>query len=53
VRDSGVPVKDIIIANREDQYAQSAKELGFKVEHDFAKAAAVADGICASDLKIN
>lgn len=45
VRDSGIPSERIIIANREDHYAESAKSAGFAVEHDFSKAAAVADGI--------
>ncbi|KAJ8515374.1 hypothetical protein ONZ45_g7208 [Pleurotus djamor] len=43
LRDSGIPNEDIIIANREDSYAEDAKSKGFTVVHDFAKAASVAD----------
>jgi ketol-acid reductoisomerase len=43
LRDSGVPNDKILIANREDHYAEDAKSRGFIVEHDFEKAAAVAD----------
>ncbi|KAJ3569768.1 hypothetical protein NP233_g4837 [Leucocoprinus birnbaumii] len=43
LRDSGIPNESILIANREDTYAEDAKAKGFIVEHDFAKAAAVAD----------
>ncbi|THH01831.1 hypothetical protein EW026_g952 [Hermanssonia centrifuga] len=43
LRDSGIPNEQIIIANRPDAYAEDAKSKGFTVEHDFAKAAAVAD----------
>lgn len=44
LRDSGIPNDKILIANREDHYAEDAKSKGFTVEHDFSKAAAVADG---------
>lgn len=47
LRDSGIPNDKILIANREDLYAADAKSKGFTVEHDFGKAAAVADGECA------
>ncbi|KAG5635618.1 hypothetical protein H0H81_010601 [Sphagnurus paluster] len=43
LRDSGIPNDNILIANREDSYAVDAKSRGFKVEHDFGKAGAVAD----------
>lgn len=43
LRDSGIPNEYILIANREDSYAADAKAKGFTVEHDFAKAAAIAD----------
>ncbi|KAI0068232.1 IlvN-domain-containing protein [Artomyces pyxidatus] len=43
LRDSGVPNDRILIANREDDYALDAKAKGFNVEHDFEKAAKVAD----------
>lgn len=43
MRDSGIPNERILIANREDAYAEDAKSKGFIVEHDFTKAAAVAD----------
>jgi len=43
LRDSGIPNEDILIANREDSYAEDAKAKGFLVEHDFKKAASVAD----------
>lgn len=43
LRDSGIPNDKILIANREDHYAEDAKSKGFTVEHDFSKAAAVAD----------
>lgn len=46
LRDSGIPNEKILIANREDSYAADAKSKGFTVEHDFVKAAAVADGEC-------
>jgi ketol-acid reductoisomerase len=46
LRDSGIPNEKILIANREDSYAVDAKSKGFNVEHDFGKAAAVADGKC-------
>lgn len=44
IRDSGIPNEKIIVANRADAYAEDAKARGFIVEHDFSKAAAVADG---------
>ncbi|KAI0052855.1 IlvN-domain-containing protein [Auriscalpium vulgare] len=43
LRDSGIPNDQIIIANRKDDYAADAKSKGFTVEHDFSKAAEVAD----------
>ncbi|KAJ3474437.1 hypothetical protein NLI96_g12459 [Meripilus lineatus] len=43
LRDSGIPNDQILIANREDSYADDAKSRGFRVEHDFVKAAEVAD----------
>ncbi|KAH8835311.1 IlvN-domain-containing protein [Flagelloscypha sp. PMI_526] len=43
LRDSGIPNDNIIIANREDSYVADAKSKGFTVEHDFAKAASLAD----------
>lgn len=43
LRDSGIPNDSILIANREDSYAADAKSKGFRVEHDFGKAGAVAD----------
>lgn len=43
LRDSGIPNDSILIANRQDSYADDAKSKGFHVEHDFSKAAAVAD----------
>lgn len=45
LRDSGIANENIIIANREDSYAASAKAKGFNVEHDLGKVAEVADGI--------
>jgi len=45
LRDSGIPNDQILIANREDSYAEDAKYRGFIVEHDFAKAAKVADSV--------
>lgn len=44
MRDSGIPNEKILIANRADSYAEDAKSKGFIVEHDFEKAAVVADG---------
>jgi ketol-acid reductoisomerase len=44
LRDSGIPNEKIVVANREDSYVASAKDKGFNVEHDFGKAAEVADG---------
>lgn len=44
LRDSGIPNSSILIANRKDYYADDARSKGFIVEHDFGKAAAVADG---------
>ncbi|KJA29463.1 hypothetical protein HYPSUDRAFT_61489 [Hypholoma sublateritium FD-334 SS-4] len=43
LRDFGIPNERILIANRQDAYAEDAKSKGFIVEHDFVKAAAVAD----------
>jgi len=43
LRDSGIPNENILIANREDPYADDAKSKGFRVEHDFGKAALQAD----------
>ncbi|TFY79652.1 hypothetical protein EWM64_g4359 [Hericium alpestre] len=43
LRASGIPNDKIIVANRDDHYAADAKSKGFNVEHDFAKAAEVAD----------
>ncbi|KAI0275100.1 IlvN-domain-containing protein [Gloeopeniophorella convolvens] len=43
LRDSGIPNEAIVIANREDAYATDAVSKGFNVEHNFAKAAEVAD----------
>lgn len=48
LRDSGIPNEAIIVANRPDSYAEDAKSKGFNVEHDFVKAAKVADGRCPS-----
>lgn len=44
LRDSGISSDRILIANREDAYAEDARSKGFKVEHDFSRAAQVADG---------
>ncbi|KAF9015129.1 IlvN-domain-containing protein [Cyathus striatus] len=43
LRDTGIPNGKILVANREDSYAEDAKSKGFIVEHDFQKAAKVAD----------
>ncbi|KAL0576365.1 hypothetical protein V5O48_005624 [Marasmius crinis-equi] len=43
LRESGIPNEDILVANQNDSYAETAKEKGFTVEHDFEKAAKVAD----------
>ncbi|KZS96004.1 IlvN-domain-containing protein [Sistotremastrum niveocremeum HHB9708] len=43
IRDSGVANDRIIIANRDDRYADEAKSKGFNVEPDFSKAASLAD----------
>ncbi|KAJ7597003.1 IlvN-domain-containing protein [Mycena floridula] len=43
LRDSGIENDNIIIVNREDEYAENAKSKGFNVDHSFEKAAAVAD----------
>ncbi|KAF8168138.1 hypothetical protein B0H34DRAFT_792778 [Crassisporium funariophilum] len=43
LRDTGIPNEKILIANRMDAYAEDAISKGFIVEHDFAKAAVVAD----------
>lgn len=45
LRDTGFANSQIIIANRPDSYAEDAKSKGFIVEHDFEKAAKVADGV--------
>jgi len=44
LRDSGISNDQILIANRVDSYAETAKAKGFHVEHDFVTAAKVADG---------
>ncbi|OSX67531.1 hypothetical protein POSPLADRAFT_1038039 [Postia placenta MAD-698-R-SB12] len=43
LRDTGIPNEQILIANRVDYYADDARAKGYTVEHDFAKAAKVAD----------
>jgi len=43
LRDTGIPNEQILIANRTDSYAEDAKSKGYIVEHDFVKAAKVAD----------
>ncbi|KAH8120167.1 IlvN-domain-containing protein [Phellopilus nigrolimitatus] len=43
LRDSGIPNDKILVANREDAYAEDAKSKGFNVTHEFGKAAEVAD----------
>ncbi|KAA1471529.1 IlvN-domain-containing protein [Dentipellis sp. KUC8613] len=43
LRDSGIPNEKILVANRDDHYAADAKSKGFIVEHDYGKAADVAD----------
>lgn len=43
LRDSGVPSNRILIANRQDAYAEDAISKGFEVEYDFPRAAQVAD----------
>ncbi|KAL0071862.1 hypothetical protein AAF712_000784 [Marasmius tenuissimus] len=43
LRDSGIPNESILVANQQDSYAETAKAKGFSVEHDFEKAAGVAD----------
>lgn len=48
MRDSGIPNEQILIANRVDSYADNARAKGFIVEHDFAKAAEVADGLVSN-----
>lgn len=45
LRDSGIPNDKILIANRDDHYAADARSKGFSIEHDFGKAAEVADGV--------
>lgn len=52
VRDSGIPNDSILVANREDHYAEDAKAKGFHVEHDFEKAAEVADSECFSPCEV-
>ena len=44
LRDSGIPNDKILIANRDDHYAEDARSKGFTVKHDFGNAAEVADG---------
>ena len=44
LRDSGVPNDRIIIANRNDSFAEDAKSKGFNVTADFVEAAQLADG---------
>lgn len=48
LRDSGIANEQILIANRVDSYADSARAKGFTVEHDFDKAAEVADGLISN-----
>ena len=43
LRDSEIPNDKIIVANRQDSYAEDAKSRGFNVEHEFPKAAKAAD----------
>ncbi|KAF8521503.1 IlvN-domain-containing protein [Gautieria morchelliformis] len=43
LRDSGIPNDNILIANRDDHYAEDARSKGFNVEHEFGKAAELAD----------
>lgn len=50
LRDTGIPNSQILIANRVDAYAEDAKSKGFNVEHDFGKAAKVADSTWHSPL---
>ena len=45
LRDSGIPNDKILVANRDDSYAEDAKSKKFTVTSDFAKSAEVADGI--------
>ncbi|KAG6890370.1 hypothetical protein C0992_001960 [Termitomyces sp. T32_za158] len=45
LRDSGISNDNILIANRDDSYAVNATSKGFHVEHNFSKAAAIADVI--------
>jgi ketol-acid reductoisomerase len=52
LRDSGIPNDKILIANREDYYAADARSKGFMVEHDFGKAAEVADGVIICFSKV-
>ena len=44
IRDSGISNDNILIANREDAYAEDARQKGFIVTDDFEGAAKVADG---------
>jgi len=53
LRDSGIPNESILIANREDSYAEDAKSKGFIVEHNLEKAAAKADGGYSSNMEIS
>ena len=41
-----------ILTNRPDSYAEDAKSKGFTVEHDFAKAAPIADGTFCSQSRL-
>ncbi|KIP03955.1 hypothetical protein PHLGIDRAFT_110211 [Phlebiopsis gigantea 11061_1 CR5-6] len=43
LRDTGISNDAILVANRPDAYAEDATSKGFIVEHEFEKAAAVAD----------
>lgn len=51
LRDSGIPNDKICIANRDDSYAEDAKAKGFTVEHNFEKAASLADGQSVSPYR--
>ena len=58
LRDSGIPIERILIANRADAYAEDAKSKGFTVEHDFGRAAQAADGtklvyLCIQSLRFS
>ncbi|EGO00490.1 hypothetical protein SERLA73DRAFT_181112 [Serpula lacrymans var. lacrymans S7.3] len=43
LRDTGIPNEQITIANVKDSFADEARAKGFNVEHDFSKAAEIAD----------